>query len=106
MIEVKIVNTTTYIDPRCDLQYQGEGVIDENHSLLQAQRLGRALQAAGVTTYRGRAVAEELAAAPIRPSMILMKPNILKMDPNNPMPIVPEKPQPKQDEHPGKLAAR
>lgn len=108
MIEVKIVNTTTFLDPLTDLQYQGVGKIDDDHSLLKAQRLGRAMMSSGVMTYRGRAVEPALAGGAPTPSMILMKPGMLKSDPNNPMPIVPEKPDPKKEDakKDGKLAAR
>ena len=108
LVEVKIVNTTTFIDPMSDLQYQGVGKIDDDHSLLKAQRLARARMSAGVVTYRSLATQPTVAGVMPTPAMILMKPAMPGIDPQSPMPIVPEKPEPKKEEakKDGKLAAR
>ncbi len=79
LIEVRLANTTTvYLDPDRDYQYQNGNPIDTNHTLLQAQRLGRELNNPGVTIVRNERAADEtqsmVRADEIQPRAILQAP--------------------------------
>ena len=92
LIEVKLVNTKVYLDPEADYIRQGDGQIDENHSLVAAQRLGRSLRAQSVQTIYGRAARRP--AVVIRPAMMLLRPPGLAPrgvpQDEKGMPIIPE----------------
>ena len=81
-----------YIDPKADYIHQGDGPIGEDHFIVKAQRQARAISTPGVTVYRSGNQAS--ANRVVRPSMILLKPEMLQQD-NAPgqMPSAPSAPQ-------------
>ncbi len=78
LIELKVAQTTTYIDPAKDYQFQNGNPIDQNHSILRAQRLHAALNAPGVVIVRNPRAAEVedqmIRADEIQPRAILQLP--------------------------------
>ncbi|MCE9591114.1 MAG: hypothetical protein K8S99_11380 [Planctomycetes bacterium] len=100
LIEVRMVNTTVLLDPDADYYHQGVNPVDQNFSLLKAQRLARSLRgyARGVTVIYGGPVRETIDVNSIKPRMIMMKPTPGN-GPQQPgdMPIVPQPPEKSKD---------
>lgn len=96
LVEVQLVNTTIFLDPDADYVNTGVNRIDENHSLIKAQRLARSLRAYAnsVRVIHGMDAHEVINPHAIRPSMIMMKPR-LGPAPAQPgdMPAVPQPPE-------------
>ena len=74
LIEVRVVNTTVWLDPDKDYIRQGFYKIDENHHIPAAQRLARSMRAPRARTYWGSEPGAFGPSRTIRPYMILMKP--------------------------------
>jgi len=98
LIEVRYVNTTLYLDPNADYIHQGVNRIDDNHSLVKAQRLGRSLRAKGVTVIYGSPQRAALDPMNIEPRAVIMRP-MRGPVPQHPgdMPIVPQPPEKAKD---------
>ena len=73
--EMVVVNQRVLFDPTADYYRQeGGNSIDDNHSLLKAQRLYFSLNAPGVSVIRGGQEKGTDAAGHIQPRMIIIKP--------------------------------
>jgi len=66
--------STIYLDPLADYEHQGSLVLDENHFINRAQRLGRSLRASGAYIIRSSSRPQPV-AVPIRPHLIFRAPN-------------------------------
>ena len=75
LIEVRVVNTSIYIDPNADQMHQGENRIDENHHIPAAQRLYRSLNAKPARIITRNDHRRQAPQPRTRPSMILMRPS-------------------------------
>jgi hypothetical protein len=91
MIEVRVGNTTTFIDPDVDYRGTGPGKLDEGHWIIRAQRKAAEVRGTHVVYGRDHAKAE-VRGEEIRPSMILLRPSLKAKQPGA-MPTVPTKPQ-------------
>lgn len=80
-----------FLDPQENYERQGPNPIDENNSILRAQRIGNALRNPGVQIVRGHGNGPRVVTGPA-PVMILEKPN---------QPAMPSVPAPKSER--GKL---
>lgn len=70
-----VVNQRVLFDPYADYYRQGRGnSIDDNHSMLKAQRLYFRRNARGVYVIRGQQKKGNDAAGHIQPRMIIIKP--------------------------------
>jgi len=78
LVEVRVNKTTIYLDKQADYQYQNGYGIDQNHSLLRAQRLARALDGQPVTVVRNEHLphpdASDLQVHDIQPRAIFSAP--------------------------------
>lgn len=80
--EGQLATSTIYLHPDVNYERQGRLVLDENHSINRAQRLGRSLRAGGATVIWGPAARDTAPERTIKPHMIFMKPDAeLPFDP-------------------------
>jgi hypothetical protein len=77
LIEVRLVNTTVYLDPQADYQHKRVGSLDENHFILRAQRLYQSLGGEPARVIYGSRARRPLAGGPGGPAVVLLKPGIL-----------------------------
>jgi hypothetical protein len=92
MIEVRVGQTTTFLDPTANYRGSRPGSLDEGHWILRSQK--KAAEVQGTRVVYGRDHAKPTVKAdPIRPSMILLRPG-LKAPQHGDMPVVPTKPEP------------
>lgn len=93
LVKMKVGQTTTYIDPHVDYLSARPGRLDEGHSIIRAQRMHLALQGGrGYTVRSPHAMVSDETAEPIRPSAVIMKPNLLnkpRKDEFDGMPMIP-----------------
>ena len=97
LIEVRRTpGLVVYLDPKADYIRQGDGPIGEDHFIVKAQRQGRSISAPGVTVYRSGKQSSPQRV--VRPSMILLKPEMLQQE-NAPgqMPSAPSAPKKIED---------
>jgi hypothetical protein len=92
MIEVRIGNTTTFLDPQADYAGDHTQHLDEGHWILRAQRTAQEVRSEARVIYGSDFARPQAAVDQIRPSMILLKPN-LKAPRDGEMPVVPIQPE-------------
>lgn len=89
-ITLQIVNTVTTISPHADYQTRGRGRLDDNHFVLQAQRLHHSLTAEPVVVIRGSGMMDAGSLSMIKPLLIIP----IRRQDGNPLdgviPMVPE----------------
>jgi len=91
MVELRIADRTTFFDPQAEHLQPRRFRIDENHTIIRAQRLANSLNARPVTVIYGSDAAAERNLEP-QPHIILLKPDYLRPAPRprSLPPVVPQ----------------
>jgi hypothetical protein len=107
LARVQMGTQTILVDPNVNYLSKAPGRIDENHSIVRAQRMFNHLASQGGRTYFGQPRQDAIDPAEIRPSAVILRPNLLdepQRHPRDGMPITPAPAPQKREGEPKKMA--
>ena len=102
-VQLDVINTPIWVDLSENYTDERHGGLDDNHSIVKAQRIARSLRANHARVVRNPARAQHRDAAAIKPVIVIEKPKV--NDGPDPIPTVPASPEPAADTPVQKVAS-